>query len=196
MIPSFSKANFRVKFPTNLIPPEISNRYRAMLENIPGNTITDPLEMMNFSFQSVDIEGLDMDNISQTFNRGEKLVWRNPARDIKLFSLAEAPVTFTFLLLDGCINWAMMVEVLTYYYNTGSQRYIPEGLSIETLSYTQIPIIRFEVEEGVFQSISNLSLDFSSNTVENPQFTIAINAKYLNFSPEVFRDNTKIIQPW
>ncbi len=164
MIQSARSNQFRFNFPRTFVPQPVIDKYKPYLNRIPGNIITEPIDFVNYSIQSLSFVGSSYDPVEQVDNPGIKRQYRGSLPTQELYG---KEITVTFQLFDGFFNYWMMTDIFTHYYNQGGNvPYIPEGTRIEFLDSEGTIVVSSEMQRVLFSSIADLELNYSSNTAE------------------------------
>lgn len=164
---------FVFNFPKAFMPDEIAERYRPYLNRIPGNMITRPIDFLNYSIQSVNLPGPSYSPVDQVGKHGST---RNHRDSKPLQELYSKEMTITFQLLDGYINYWMMMDIFNYWYsfpNTPDNTfvkdpYLPVGMNVRILDSEGNGLVTTEMKRVLYTELSSLEMSFSENT---PDFT-------------------------
>ena len=164
MIQSARSNQFRFNFPRTFVPRSVVDKYKPYINRIPGNIITEPIDFVNYSIQSINFVGSSYEPVEQVDNPGIKRQYRGSLPTQELYG---KELTVTFQLFDGFVNYWMMTDIFTHYYNLGGEvPYIPEGSRLELLDSEGNIVISAEMQRVLFSSIADLELNFSTNTAE------------------------------
>ena len=168
MILSSRNNLFTFSFPSKFVPDEINSKYNAYLNRMPGNLIHNPVDYINYSVQSFNVPGVAYDPVSQTGLYGRERKYRSSIDAMEVFSKT---FTITFQMLDGFINYWMMLDIFNYYYSfDNTDKYLPEPIMIKILDAEGNVIVVMQLERVLFNGLSELNLSYSSNTVEFQTF--------------------------
>jgi hypothetical protein len=161
-----SRSNlFVFGFPKNFMVDEVAQKYKKYLDRMPGNLVSRPIDYINYAVQSITFPSYSYEPVQQQFREDLKS-WRDstPMREILTNEL-----TVTFQMLDGYINYWMMLDLFLYWYSFPNPNpYIPHGISLRILDTEGNIMITIEFEEVLFKEVSSLDLSFSNNS---PEFT-------------------------
>jgi hypothetical protein len=87
---------------------------------------------------------------------------------------------------DGWINYWMAIDTFNYYYNlSGKVSHVPEGNGIQMLDGEGNVLVTVKLRQMVWISVSNLDLNFSSNTVEFQTFDLVFHHNFLEFKVDL-----------
>jgi len=167
---------FVFNFPKDFIPQEIVDRYTPYLNRIPGNMITRPIDFLNYSVQSINLPGASYTPAEQVGKHGRKRTYRDTLPDQELYA---KEMTVTFQLLDGYINYWMMLDLFKYWYSFPNQpdmpfvqeQHIPVGFNVRILDAEGNVLVTTELKRVLYTEISSLEMSFSDNTADFSSFT-------------------------
>ena len=162
---------FSFNFPKTFMPKEISDKYKPYLNRIPGNVIEQPLEFINYTIQSVNLPGMGYDAVEQDQKPGRKIQFRSTLPTQELF---QKELTVTFQLVDGYINYWMMLEILNHYYKFDTREPFLDDMNIRMLDSEGQSIVTARLIRPIFKNISELSMSFASNVADFTTFDISI----------------------
>ena len=162
---------FEFHFPKTFMPKPIAEKYKPYLNRIPGNVIEEPLDFINYTIQSVNLPGMGYDAVEQQQKPGRNIQFRSTLPTQELF---EKELTVTFQLVDGYINYWMMLEILNYYYAFDTREPFLDDLNIRMLDSEGQSIVTARLIRPLIKNISELSMSFASNVAEFTTFDISI----------------------
>jgi len=85
--------------------------------------------------------------------------------------LIPGEFTLTFQLMDGFINYWMMVDLMFYWYGfPNPDPFIPEGTTIRMLDLEGNQLVSAQFRNVLFKSVGSLDLSFSSNQLDFTTF--------------------------
>ena len=162
---------FQFNFPKTFMPKEISKKYKTYLNRIPGNVIEEPIDFINYTIQSINIPGMGFDPVEQAKYPGRSIQWRDARPEQELF---QKEATITFQLVDGFINYWMMLDILKHYYSFQNPQPFIEDLNVRMLDGERHSIVTARLSRVLMKSISDLSLSYASNVAEFTTFDLTI----------------------
>jgi hypothetical protein len=162
---------FEFHFPRNFIPKEIADKYKPYLNRMPGNVIEDPLDFLNYTIQSVNLPGMGFEPVVQAQYPGRNISWRDTKPSQELF---QKEFTVTFQLVDGYINYWMMMDTLNYYYKFSNGQKFIEDLNLRMLDAEGHILVTAAIKRPLLKNIGELSMSFASNVAEFSTFELAI----------------------
>jgi len=174
---------FNFKFNRNFIPKEVAEKYRPYLNRMPGNLISEPIDFVNYSIQGVAIPGLAFDPVQQSPNDGTIIYHRGsiPIQN----TIADRQVKVELQLLDGYINYWILQDTLLYYYSKTTKKPFIEDLKLQIMDAEGINVMSCMFEKPVFNEISELELNMSSNVAEFATFTLNFYYNKFNIKLEI-----------
>jgi len=158
---------FKFEFTKNFMPMDIRNKYYKYLNHVIGSPISEPLDYINYGIQGINLPGLSYDPVEQIGEYGRIRKHRSSIHDQEMYA---KEMTVTFRMMDGFINYWIMVDILRYYYDyygeSKETRYIPDQ-QLEIIDGDGHVITSVDLRRVLYTNISDLNLNFSSN---NPEF--------------------------
>jgi len=160
---------FSFKFPRNFVPDEVAEKYSEYLNRMPGALMSSAIDYVNLSVQGISMPGLAFDPISQEDNPGTTRYYRGA---IPIQNTVERQFTVTMQLMDGYINYWIMLATLLYYYAKQNKEPFTDNLVLRILDAEGSGLASIVFEDPIMNSISELELNFSSNIAEFSTFDI------------------------
>jgi|GEM_PF-762191 hypothetical protein len=173
---------FNFKFPRKFIPIEVADKYRKYLNRMPGNLMTEPIDFINYSIQGVSLPGISFDPIEQSPNDGTTTYHRGA---VPIQNTIERQFQVELQLLDGFINYWIMQDTLLYYYSRQKKEPFTDDLKLQILDAEGIHVMSAVFEKPIFNSISELELNMSSNIAEFSTFTLNFYYNKFNLTLEI-----------
>jgi len=173
---------FNFKFPRKFIPAEVADKYRKYLNRMPGNLMTEPIDFINYSIQGLSIPGISFNPIEQGPNDGTTTYHRGA---IPIQNTIERQFTIEMQLLDGFINYWIMQDTLLYYYSRQKKEPFTDDLKLQILDAEGIHVMSAVFEKPIFNQISELELNMSSNIAEFSTFTLNFYYNKFNLKLEI-----------
>lgn len=173
---------FNFKFPRKFIPEEVSEKYKKYLNRMPGNLMTEPIDFINYSIQGVSIPGISFTPIEQAPNDGTITYHRG---SVAIQNTIERQFTIEMQLLDGFINYWIMQDTLLYYYSKQQRAPFTGDLKLQILDAEGIHVMSAVFEKPIFNEISELELNMSSNIAEFSTFTLNFYYNKFNLKLEI-----------
>jgi len=173
---------FSFKLPRNFIPEEVAQKYVKYLNRIPGTLMQDPIDYVNYSIQGINLPGLSFDPISQADNDGTTRYHRGA---IPIQNTVERQFTLTFQLLDGYVNYWIMLDTLLYYYARSTKQPFTEDLVLRIMDAEGIGMASVAFEKPIMNSINELNLNFSENVADFSTFEVNFYYNKFNLKLEI-----------
>lgn len=162
---------FQFGFPRTFIPKEVGDKYKGYLNRLPGNLIEEPIDFINYTIQSINFPGMGYDPVQQSQFPGRKILFRDALPIQELF---QKEMTVTFQLVDGYINYWILLETLTYYYNFSTEKPYAGDLNLRILDSEGNSLVTATMHKVLIKSISDLQMSFASNVAEFKTFDLSL----------------------
>jgi hypothetical protein len=170
MLQSAKSNQFRFNFPRAFIPATIAAKYAKYMNRIPGNIISDPLDLINYSVQSVVLPSFAYDPVEQVDYPGTKRQYRSSLPVTELFA---KELRVGMQMFDGHFNYWLMYEIFQYYYDFREKSpYLPDGFRLQMIDGEGNILVTIGLQRVLFQSVPDLNLNFSTNTPEFKTFEV------------------------
>lgn len=170
MVPNSRNNTFEFNFPKTFMPEKISNKYKAYINRMPS-IVEEPLDFLNYTIQSVNLPGMGFDAVEQQQKPGRNIQFRSTLPIQELF---QKELNVTFQLVDGYINYWMMLDILNYYYSFDNKNPYIDNLNIRMLDSEGHALITATLIRPLIKNIGELSMSFASNTAEFNTFDVTI----------------------
>lgn len=171
MIPNSRNNTFQFGFPKTFMPKEIADKYRQYLNRLPGNIIEEPLDFLNYTIQSINLPGMGFDAVEQQQKPGRNIQFRSTIPTQELF---QKEFNITFQLVDGYINYWMMLDLLNYYYSFENKQPYIDDLNVRMLDGEGHALVTATLRRPLVKNIGELSMSFASNVAEFNTFDVTI----------------------
>lgn len=162
---------FDFRFPKNFIPQKIAKKYKSYLNRMPGNIIEEPIDFINYTIQGINLPGMGYDPVVQQEYPGRNIQWRSSLPTQELF---QKEFTVTFQLVDGFINYWILLDTLNYYYSFDTKPYFIDNLTIRILDAEGHVVVTVLIKRPFIKNIGELNLSFASNVAEFTTFDLSI----------------------
>jgi hypothetical protein len=170
------------RFPRKFVPDEVSDKYRAYLNRIPGSLLADPIDYINYSIQGINIPGISFDPTTQADNDGTTRYHRGA---IPIQNTITREFTVTMQLLDGFINYWIMMDTLLYYYARSTKEPYTQPLTLRVLDAEGASVAYMEFQKPIMNSINELSLNMAQNVAEFNTFEVTFFYNKLDLRLEI-----------
>jgi hypothetical protein len=170
------------RFPRKFIPDEVSDKYRAYLNRIPGALLADPIDYINYSIQGINIPGITFEPITQADNDGTTRYHRGA---VPIQNTIQREFTVTMQLLDGFINYWIMMDTLLYYYARSTKEPYTQPLTLRILDAEGASVAYMEFQKPIMNSINELSLNMAQNVAEFNTFEVTFFYNKLDLRLEI-----------
>ena len=170
------------RFPRKFIPEEVANKYKKYLNRVPGGLLAEPIDFVNYSIQGLNIPGVTFDPVTQSDNDGTIRSHRG-AQTIQ--NTISREFTVTFQLLDGFINYWLMMDTLLYYYARSTKQAFIEPLTLRILDAEGASVAYMEYSGIIMTSINELNLNMAENVSDFSTFECSFVYNKLNLRLEI-----------
>lgn len=166
MILNSKNSHFVLNLPKGFIYENIEEKYDRFLSRLPKYYET-VLDYLNLSAQSISFTGVTSENVEQLFNR-RKQQWKG-GFDFDYQIPREFSITFK--LNEGFINYWILYEHFRQYLAFKQENKFLKDIRVAFLDRDGYELISFEFLQITMTSISEVTLDFSSNTPNSSTFS-------------------------
>lgn len=170
------------RFPRKFIPDEVSDKYRPYLNRVPGSLLADPIDYVNYSIQGINIPGISFDPTTQADNDGTIRYHRGA---VPIQNTITREFTVTMQLLDGFINYWIMMDTLLYYYARSTKEPYTQPLTLRVLDAEGASVAYMEFQKPIMNSINELSLNMAQNVAEFNTFEVTFFYNKLDLRLEI-----------
>jgi hypothetical protein len=174
MILNSRNNNFVIRFPHNFFYPSIVEKYSTYLKRlpIPYENVAD---YMSASIQSVTFPALSTETVEQTLY--EEPITAKGGKRIERY--LDRKFTISLKSYEGWINyWIFFDQMFAYYELDNKEKYLPE-LTLSFLDQTGFEFIAINFQQIVMTGISELELNYASNTAEFRNFSVDFTYNYI-----------------
>lgn len=173
MILNSKNNNFIVTLNRGFITPEITKRYETYLKRLP-TPYENLHDYVTASIQAITFPQLSVDPVEQTLY--EDPVSFKGGRRFETY--LDRTFTITFKTYEGYINYWVMFDLFRAFYDLDNKEEFLPDVNISFLDQTGFEFITLNFHQILMTSISELELNYSSNTAEFRTFTITFKYNY------------------
>lgn len=175
MILNSKGSNFYFVFPKGFFPDSVTEKYLPYLKRTPSpyETIA---QMMNSSLQAVSLPQLQSGTAEQTRYLGKKQRYKSSVPIQDLFS---QDFTVTFKLLDGYINYFVMLDTLLWYLDFKNPAQYSYDLVVRLTDNNGNIVTSISLKNTILTTISELSISYTSNSPEIQTFTLSFSCNFI-----------------
>ena len=170
------------RFPRKFVPEEVANKYKSYLNKIPGSLLAEPIDYINYSIQGINVPGISFDPITQADNDGTTRYHRGA---VPIQNTIQREFTVTMQLLDGFINYWIMMDTLLYYYARSTKEPYTQPLTLRILDAEGSSVAYMEFQKPIMNSINELSLNMAQNVAEFNTFEVSFFYNKLDLRLEI-----------
>ena len=180
MILNSRNNSFDFKLPRGFIPQEVAEKYKDYLLKIPGTLIEEPVDFINYGIQAINLPGISFDPVSQADNDGTTRYHRGRT---PIQNTIERQFTITFQLMDGFINYWILLDTLLYYYADSTKEKYTSDLKLRIMDAEGLGLASISFDKPIMNSISELNLSMADGVAEFNTFEV--NFYYNKFSIKI-----------
>jgi hypothetical protein len=179
MILTSKNNNFIVTFNQGWFYPSVVKKYETYIKKlpIPYQTLHD---YMTASVQAMTFPALSAEPV-------EQVLYEDPYSSKggkRLETYLSRELTLTFKLYEGYINYWIMFDQFVAYYNLNNKEAFMPDISLTFLDQTGFEFLTVQFHQIVILNISELELNYSSNTAEFKNFTMNFKYNYIRMRSE------------
>lgn len=173
---------FEFNFPRKFIPEKVANKYKPYLNRIPGNIIEEPIDFINYSIQAINLPGFGYNPVEQLKMNGRNAQYRDSKPNTEL---SQKELIVQFQLVDGYVNYWILLETLKYYYSFNNPDIYLENLNLRITDSEGNSLVTARLKEVLMSNIDDLEMSFSSNVAEFKTFNVTFIYNYLDIIVEL-----------
>jgi hypothetical protein len=179
---------FKVELPKVFIPDHIKARYAPYLFRMP-TPITDVSDLVNYSIQSITIPNFNYQPVEQTkpgYYEQAKGTVRKFRQSLSPELLIDRNFTITFQLLDGNVNYWIMLETFFHYYAYTTTKPYTHDVPLRIFDAEGICMYTSFFKDCLFTGLNQFTLSYSEVTPEFRTFecTFAFNDIQIDFQTQ------------
>jgi hypothetical protein len=179
---------FKIELPRIFIPDFIKKRYEPYVFRMP-TPVTDIADLLNYSIQSITVPNFNYAPIEQVkpgnadIARGTVRKWRQA---LSHEMLIDRNVTITFQLLDGNVNYWIMLETFFHYYDYANREPYAFNIPLRIFDAEGNCMYTTTFKDCLYTGLNQFSLSYSELTPEFKTFecTFSFNEIDINFQTQ------------
>ncbi len=168
---------FEFNFPRQFIPKHIAEKYKPYLNRIPGNVIEEPIDFLNYTIQAINIPGFSYEPVEQNKPLGRKQQYRSSFPETEMY---QKELIVQFQLVDGYINYWMLLEILKYYYDYQTEQPYLDNLNLRITDGEGNALVTAQLKAVLMRQIDDLNMSFASNVAEFRTFNVTFVYNFLD----------------
>lgn len=174
MILSSKNNNFIVRFNQGFFYPSIVQKYETYLKRLPlpYQTLHD---YMTASIQAMTFPALTAEPVEQILYE-DAVSWKG---GLRLERYLSRDFNITFKLYEGYINYWVMWDLFRAFYDLDNKEEFLADVTLTFLDQTGFEFMAVELHQILITSISELELNYSSNTAEFKNFNCNFKYNYI-----------------
>jgi hypothetical protein len=174
MILNSRNNNFIVSFTKGFFPSSISQKYETYIKRlpIPYENLHD---YMTASVQSMTFPSLTADPVEQILYEDNY----TSKGGLRLDRYLDRDFTITFKLYEGYINYWIMFDTFRAFYDLDNKESFLSDVTLSFLDQTGFEFIAVEFHQILITNISEVELNYSSNTADFQTFNATFKYNYI-----------------
>jgi hypothetical protein len=174
MILTSKNNNFIVTFNQGWFYPDIVRRYETYIKRLPV-PYQNLHDYMTASVQAMSFPALSAEPVEQVLYEDNY----TSKGGLRLERYLDRKINLTFKLYEGYINYWVMFDTFRAFYDLDNKEAFMPDLSVTFLDQTGFEFITVQFHQIVILSISEVELNYSSNTAEFKTFNMSLNYNYI-----------------
>ena len=176
---------FMFHFPSDILPPEVKDKYREILNREAG-VITDPIDYLNESIMGVSLPGvgsvhIEQSQVSHNGNFTEPAHANHYIGTSNPLELIDKEFKVAMRLNQGLYNYFMMYETI-FHRISKTSKYTDSGLfTIYILNESGVAISKIELFECSLDAIEGLEFDYTKISRDVLTFELVFKFNNINF---------------
>ena len=164
---------FRFQLPKVFVPMEIRDRWRPYFERQPMPT-SDVVGILNYTIQSVTVPNFNFQPVEQgkpgnaDIARGTTRQWR---QSMSPEMLIDRQFSVTFKLIDGYVNYWIMMETFFHYYAFSTREPFTCDMPVRILDDDGSVMYTVTFHDVLYTGLSDFELTYSELDVDLMNFT-------------------------
>jgi len=168
---------FKIELPRIFVPKDIKERYTPYLYRM-STPITDVSDVINYSIQSISIPNFNYSPIEQVKpgNAAQaKGTTRRFRNSLSQEMLIDRTFTITFQLLDGNVNYWIMLETFFHYYGFDNPNPFTCDIPLHIFDAEGNRMYSVQFHDCLFTGLNQFTLSYSDMTPEFRTFEATFN---------------------
>jgi hypothetical protein len=174
MILTSKNNNFIVTFNQGWFYPDIVRRYETYIKRLPV-PYQNLHDYMTASVQAMSFPALSAEPVEQVLYEDNY----TSKGGLRLERYLDRKINLTFKLYEGYINYWVMFDTFRAFYDLDNKESFMPDLSVTFLDQTGFEFITVQFHQIVILNISEVELNYSSNTAEFKTFNMSLNYNYI-----------------
>lgn len=179
---------FKVEIPKIFIPKEIKERYKPYLDRMP-TPIEDISDLVNYSIQGITIPNFNYQPVEQVkpgYTERKTGTTRKYRASLSQEMLIDRNFTISFQLLDGNINYWIMLETFFFYYGHENPEPFTCNIPVRIFDAEGICMYSSIFVDCLFTGLNEFTMSYSEITPEFRTFdaTFSFNELKIDFQAQ------------
>jgi hypothetical protein len=174
MILNAKNNNFIVRFAKGWFYPSVTQKYETYIKRlpIPYENLHD---YMTASVQSMTFPALTAEPVEQILYEDNY----TSKGGLRLERYLDRNFTLTFKLYEGYINYWVMFDTFRAFYDLDNKEKFMPDVTLSFLDQTGFEFIAVELHQVLITNISEVELNYSSNTADFKTFSMTFRYNYI-----------------
>jgi hypothetical protein len=172
--------SFFFQFPKGFFPEIIVEKYLPYLKKqpVPFDSLS---QYVNSTIQTINFPGLQLDSVEQVRPLGKKVTYKGSTPIQDLFT---KDLNVQFRLVDGFINYFIMLDTILWYVNFAQEQIFIQNLPLRIMDSEGNIVVSATFEQAIISSFSELQFSYTSNAAQDANFSMGFNFNYLDIKLE------------
>lgn len=182
MILNGKNNNFIINLTKGFIYTEIEDKYSVYISKLP-TPYTTVLSYLSASIQSITFPALSAESVEQVLYE-DPVKWKGGKR---LDRYLNKEFTIGFKNYEGYTNYWILYEQFQAYYALDNREQFFPDVTITFLDHTGYEFVRVILKQIVMNSLSEIDLNYSSNSAEFKNFTAGFSFNYIEIINNILK---------
>jgi hypothetical protein len=172
--------SFFFQFPKGFFPEIIVEKYLPYLKKqpVPFDSLS---QYVNSTIQTIGFPGLQLDSVEQVRPLGKKVTYKGSTPIQDLFS---KDLNIQFRLVDGFINYFIMLDTILWYVNFAQEQVFIQNLPLRIMDSEGNVVVSANFQQAIISSFSELQFAYTSNAAQDANFSMGFKFNYLDVKLE------------
>jgi hypothetical protein len=166
---------FIFRFPKGWFPKQVTDKWDPYVLRLPV-AFESTEAIMTYSIQSVTFPTITMDAVAQTRRLGKQQEYKNskPIQD-----LFNREITVTFRLLEGHVNYFVMLDTVLCYLNFDDDQLYMDEMYLQALDQEGHVVNTVRFDKVYFKNMSEINLAYSDNNPDFKSFSVTFGFNWM-----------------
>ena len=178
---------FKIELPRVFIPTEVKERYNPYVFRMP-TPVQDISDLVNYSIQSITIPNFNFSPVEQikpgNYPQAKGTV-RKFRQSLSPEMLIDRTFTITFQLLDGNVNYWIMLETFFHYYAYENESPYTFNIPLHIFDAEGIRMYSVTFKDCLFTGLNQFTMSYSEVTPEFRTFECTFSFNEINMDFQI-----------